>query len=136
MKILFLLPLLIACQGNGNGHSEAVSNQIAVDQDVETTAHISSDEIILSDLRLLAGRKMMSECGPTPEPGKRYQYELVNDTLIIDDQRVQVTYERITDEGGILNGKWNMLASSDRNMKTGTLEISDNKVHFISHCSE
>lgn len=136
MKILFLLPLLVACQGNGNGHSDSAAAQFDIDQNVETTAHISSDEIILSDLRLLAGRKMMSECGPTPEPGKRYQYELVNDTLIIDDQRVQVTYERVTDEGGILNGKWNMLASSDRSMKTGTLEISGNKVHFISHCSQ
>lgn len=126
----------MACQGNGNGHSDSISSEMDINQDVETTAHISSEEIILSDLRLLAGKKMMSECGPTPEPGKIYQYELVNDTLIIDDQRFQVTYERVTDEGGILNGKWNMLASSDRSMKSGTLEITGNKVHFISHCSQ
>ena len=105
-----------------------------MNQDVVTTATIYSDEIVLSEFSLLS-RKTMSECGPTPEPGKRYQYELVNDTLIIDDQRVQVTYERVTDEGGILNGKWNMIASSDRNMKSGTLEIDRNRVHFISRCS-
>ncbi len=136
MKFLFLLPLLIACQGNGGGgNSDAYVTKLDVSQDVQMNAAIYSDEIILSDLMPRMG-KMASECGPTPEPGKRYQYELINDTLILDDQRVQVTYDRETDEGGIINGKWKMLMSSDRNMKSGTLEIDGNKVHFISHCSQ
>lgn len=135
MKFLLLLPFLIACQGNGSGNADSFKSSLEVDQDIKINAAIYSDEIILSDYMLPMG-KMASECGPTPEPGKHYQYELVNDTLILDDQRVQVTYERVTDEGGILNGKWNMLASSDRNMKSGTLEIERNTVHFISHCSQ
>ena len=134
MKYLILLPLLIACQGKNGGSSDSSIEKFEISQDVQMNAYVSSDEIVLSNL-LPAGR-LGSDCGPSPEAGKRYSYELVNDTLVIDDSRVQVTYERTTDEGGILAGKWNLLSSSDRNMKSGTLEFKDNSVHFISYCSQ
>ncbi|MES2527189.1 MAG: hypothetical protein V4598_08870 [Bdellovibrionota bacterium] len=134
MKYLLLLPLLIACQGKSGGSSDVTIEKFEVSQDVQMSAHISSDEIVLSNL--LPAGSIGSDCGPSPESGKKYTYELVNDTLVLDDSRVQVTYERITDEGGILSGKWKLLSSSDRNMQTGTLEFKDNSVHFISYCSQ
>lgn len=134
MKYLILLPLLLACQGKSGGSSDVTSQKFEVLQNIETSVHISSEEIILSD-SLPAG-KLSSDCGPSPESGKRYNYELLNDTLVIDDSRVQVTYERVTDEGGILSGKWKLLSSSDRNMQTGSLEFKDNMIHFISYCSQ
>lgn len=134
MKYLLLLPLLIACQGKSGGGSDSSISKFEVNQDVQMSAHISSEEIVLSNL-LPAGR-LGSDCGPSPESGKRYNYELVNDTLVIDDSRVQVTYERMTDEGGILTGKWKLLSSSDRSMQSGTLEFEGNSVHFISYCSQ
>ena len=133
MKYLMLLPLLIACQGKSGGSSDVTIEKLEVSQDVQMSAFISSDEIILSNL--LPAGKLGSDCGPSPESGKRYNYELVNETLVIDDSRVQVTYERVTDEGGILAGKWKLLSSSDRNMQSGTLEFKGNSVHFISYCS-
>ncbi len=134
MKYLILLPFLIACQGTGGGSSNVSVERLEVSQDVEMSASITSDEIILSSL--LPAGKLGSDCGPSPESGKRYTYELVNDTLIIDDNRVQVTYQRMTDDGDILAGKWKFLASSDRNMKSGTIEFTYNTVHFISYCSQ
>ncbi len=130
MKYLILFPLLIACQ-EGSSSNKMKSD---VTQDVQMNAFVSSDEIILSDL--LPVGKMGSECGPNPEAGKRYSYEFVNDHLVIDDSRVQVTYERMTDEGGILSGKWKFLSSSDSSMKSGTLEFLDDSVRFISYCSQ
>jgi hypothetical protein len=134
MKYFMLLPLVIACQGGRGGNSDVSIEKFVISQDVEMSVSISSDEIILSDL-LPAGR-LGSDCGPSPEAGKRYTYELFNDTLVIDDSRVQVTYERVTDEGDILAGKWKFISSSDRNMKSGTIEFTYNSVHFISYCSE
>ena len=129
-----LLPLVIACQGGRGGNSDVSIEKFVISQDVKMSASLSSDEITLSDI-LPAGR-LGSDCGPSPEAGKRYTYEVFNDTLVIDDSRVQVTYERVTDKGDILAGKWKFLSSSDRNMKSGTIEFTFNSVHFISYCSE
>jgi hypothetical protein len=134
MKYFMLLPLVIACQGGRGGNSDVSIEKFVISQDVKMSASLSSDEITLSDI-LPAGR-LGSDCGPSPEAGKRYTYEVFNDTLVIDDSRVQVTYERVTDKGDILAGKWKFLSSSDRNMKSGTIEFTFNSVHFISYCSE
>ena len=68
MKYLILIPFLIACQGKSGGSSDVSIEKLEVSQDVQMSAHVSSEEIILSDI--LPAGTLGSDCGPSPESGK------------------------------------------------------------------
>jgi hypothetical protein len=143
MKTLLpLLILLVACSGRDGDHNKkktepvvippVVVEETVIDQDVRVPITIFADEIHLSDFGF--GKELPENCGPTPVSQKIYSYDLNGDYLTLDDKRVQVTYERIRDDGGLVRGLWQMTTSTDPTLKSSTIEILAVTARFISHC--
>lgn len=142
-SLLPLLILLVACSGRDEGKKKnsspvvvpppVVTEETVIDQDVRVPITIFHDEIHLSDFGF--GKQFeLKDCGPSPAPEKIYSYDLTGDYLTLDDKRVQITYARVRDDGGLVRGLWEMVTSTDPTMKSGTIEILAVTARFISHC--
>lgn len=129
MKLMLLLVLfLVAC-----GKDEKSSKSIHFSEDIQMNAAIYSNQIQLSNV-LKTTSSSPNVCGPAPAAGKIYTYSVQSNLITIADQQVQVTYQRVTNLGGIY-GSWSMVSSTDPRLKSGTMEITYNSVRFVSNCS-
>ncbi len=150
--LIFILPLLVACESGSSGSNKNDGEVIpmcigsiecgrrntlraSVSQDVTTNVAISGYELTLSSL-LPTRSPNADECGPNPTAGKIYTYDIKDDVLTIDDNRVTVSYQRVDENNVGILGKWKLKSSSDKLMRSGSVEFPDYRtIHFIHFCS-
>lgn len=130
MKLsILLLFMVVACGGEKKS-----SDKYHRSEDIKMNAAIFGNQIQLSNFTSMPTTSV-NVCGPSPAPGKIYNYSLMGDVLTIADQTVTVSYQRATNLGGIY-GTWTMLSSSDTRMTSGSVEITSSSVRFISNCTK